>query len=128
MKHHRGKLILISAYLVFIVVVVYLANTRQLFAPFFSWLHRTPGADKICHFILAGGFAVAVNWLLKCRPLGPTQLGTVLCLIFATLEEISQIWIPVRSFDLMDMAMNTLGILLIGPFAKKLPTQRAHKN
>ena len=122
MKLGRGRLILISAYLVFIVAVVYSANSQQWLAPLFSWLHRTPGGDKICHFLLAGGFAVAVNWLLHCHSLGSLQLGTVICLIFATLEECSQIWIPSRSFDLGDMAMNTLGILLFGPLARRLPS------
>lgn len=123
MKSGRGKLILISAYLAFIIAVVYLANTHRLLAPFLSWLNRTPGADKICHFVLAGGLALAVNWFLNCRPLGPTQLGTAICLVFAAVEETSQIWNPVRTFDLGDMAMNSLGILLIGPFAKKLPAR-----
>lgn len=125
MKTSRGKLILVSVYFAFIVAAIYAANTQQMFAPISSWLHRTPGADKLCYFLLVGALAVAVNWLLNCRtidlPRGSIQLGTLICLAFATLEESSQIWIPSRNFDLLDLTMNTLGILVLGPLARKLP-------
>ena len=117
----KGKLVIITLYLAFIVVTVYAANTQRMFLPILTWIHQAPGSDKVCHFLLAGGLAVAVNWLLNCRSLGIIQLGTVICLVLATLEECSQIWIPNRNFDLWDLTMNTLGILLFGPFAKKLP-------
>lgn len=125
MKSGRGRLILIGAYFAFFVATVYAANTNRLFAPISVWLHATPGADKICHFLLVGTLAIAGNWFLNCRPIGPLQLGTVICLTLATLEEFSQLWIPSRSFDLLDLAMNTLGILLLGPLAKKLPVSKA---
>jgi len=122
------KWTLCALYLSLIALIVHAANQQQLPGLVNEFLTRTPGADKACHFLLVGGTAAAVNWLLNCRtiPLAgrEIQLGTLLCLLLATLEELSQIWNPNRTADWMDFAMNTLGILLIGPLARRLPRSR----
>lgn len=117
-----------TVYLGFIAFTVYAANQRSLPTGITNFLFATPGIDKVCHFVLVGGLAVTINWLLNCRDIRiarlEIQLGTVICLIVATLEEISQAWNPNRTADIIDFSMNTLGILLLGPLARKLPQPR----
>lgn len=117
-----------TIYLSLIALTVYAANTKLLPETITSILFASPGADKVCHFLLVGGLAATVNWILNCRTIRlaslEIQLGTVICLALATLEEISQAWNPNRTADILDFTMNTLGILLIGPLARKLPNTK----
>jgi polysaccharide biosynthesis protein VpsQ len=41
-------------------------------------------------------------------------LGCLIIAVAMTIEEFSQIWIPNRTFDLMDLAANYLGISIAG--------------
>jgi len=40
------------------------------------------------------------------------QLGAIIVLVFATIEEISQYWIPSRTFDLGDLLADFVGVVL----------------
>ncbi len=56
---------------------------------------------------------VLSNLVLKCRPLSLQRgilLGTVIVAIVVVGEEFSQIWIPDRSFDLLDLTADFVGI------------------
>ncbi len=75
-----------------------------------------PYGDKIGHVLLFGALALLLNYATKARQvaLGPVRLylGVVLTLGFALLEEGSQLLFPSRSFELLDILADLLGVTL----------------
>lgn len=112
------------AYL-FIIFVIYIILSASLgwYNPFFVIVNKIPFGDKLMHIILLGTFAFCVNVLLRFRTfqISKYQLltGSVIMFLLATLEEISQYWIPTRTFDLLDLTANYIGILLASFFILK---------
>jgi len=111
-------------YIAFLTVVV-LSATNRWFDDVFAQVKTFPG-DKALHFFLVGLLAFLVNLSLQARVLQWRKLwiplGTLVLLVFAAVEEFSQIFIVTRTFDLLDLACNFGGILLLGWLA--LPTAR----
>jgi len=124
MTFSRGKVAVVAMYTIFIGSIIYAANSNSLYPTLLEWVRATPGMDKLGHFVLVGTLAFLVNWILSCRTISVAGrrlfLGSIICFALFTAEEISQIWIPSRTFDLFDFLANTLGILLIGSLAKML--------
>ncbi len=114
---------LAAAYFAVVALIIWLADQRDT-QFIFSWLQALPGGDKLGHFLILGGFAFVLNHSLRCRtvPLGgrPVLLGSLIVLLLAAAEETSQRFIPGRNFDLLDLAADALGILLLG----RLPVRR----
>lgn len=85
------------------------------------FLYYVPHGDKFGHFVLVGGLAFCANVLLKLKTTRLFNhdflLGSLLVFIFMTFEEFSQIFIPTRNFDLLDLFCNYFGILTIGYLA-----------
>lgn len=106
--------------ILFIGLVFYtiLAATFQLSHPIIEWTKQIPHGDKISHFLLVGGLAFCTNFFLKEREIevigNKVLLGSFTIFILMTFEEFTQIFIPHRNFDLLDLASNYLGILVIG--------------
>lgn len=101
----------------------------------FDWVEEHAGSDKVGHFVLIGTLAWTLNYALRGRlvPLGfvRVQLGGMIIAIAITIEEVSQIWIPGRQFDLDDLAANYAGIhrlpqRRLQPLEIDLPTLREH--
>lgn len=73
-----------------------------------------PHGDKIAHFILFGMLALLLNIALRFKKVEAGRrkfhLGSVLVLIFAVVEECSQLAFSSRTFDLVDMLFDLLGI------------------
>lgn len=109
-------------YALIIGVIVWLANDGG-FAYVFSWWRSIPGADKIGHFLLMGGFAFTLNLALGLRQFTLAQRrwlwGSLIVAVIVSLEELSQAWVPSRTFDLVDLTFDFLGILFFGWLAKK---------
>ncbi len=96
----------------FLGTVIYAADIG-LGPQYWGWLRHVPLGDKICHFGLMLTLCVLSNLVLKCRPLSLHRgilLGTLIVAILVVGEEFSQIWIPGRSFDLLDLTADFLGI------------------
>tara|TARA_Y100000588_G_scaffold19630_1_gene20089 strand:+ start:460 stop:1029 length:570 start_codon:yes stop_codon:yes gene_type:complete len=72
------------------------------------------GLDKIGHFILVGTFAWLFNVAFRLGEINLVGLrifvGTVVVVTVVTLEEIAQLWIPTRRFELIDLLADYLGI------------------
>jgi VanZ family protein len=47
------------------------------------------------------------------------QIGAIIVLIFATIEECSQYYIPSRTFDLGDLLADFVGVVLFSIWRKK---------
>ena len=107
----KTKLIAI-AYFVFLGVVVYFADSRA-HLHWFTYLRSIPGGDKYGHFLLMGSLAFLVNLSLSCRVVSIAGrrflLGSLLVLILITIEELSQRFIPYRTFDLVDLGCGLPG-------------------
>lgn len=92
-----------------------MANTGQD-TVFFYFTRQVPLGDKVSHFLLFGILTLLCNcsWPQKhlqlCKQRIP--IGTLLIVIFVTLEECSQYFLPNRTFDLYDYAASLLGIAL----------------
>ena len=115
------------AWLVMCAVIIYFAD-RGLLKPVYRFIGVHPGSDKVGHFVLIGALAGLLNLALGLRTvrwLGhPWLLGSVLVGLFCTLEEISQYWLPARSFDLLDLAGDYAGIIVFGWLAKRVARWR----
>ena len=110
-----------AAWLMFISAVIFCAD-RHWLTPVYRFITAYPGSDKVGHFVLIGGMAFLLNLSLDLRAVRLVGwgwlLGGVLVGVVCTLEEISQIWIPGRTFDLLDLAGDYAGIVFFGWLAK----------
>jgi hypothetical protein len=105
------RLFLPLGFFICIVFIIFLADTADHnFA--FRLIGDIPYGDKMMHGLLYGIMALFLNYGLNYKLFYSVQLGAVIVLIFATLEEISQYWIPSRTFDLGDLLADFLGVLL----------------
>jgi hypothetical protein len=101
-------------FLAFFLYVIYSASQGTL--PFFiRRLYMFPGGDKVGHFILLGISSFLANQILHPRHFlvfGKVFfVGTLILLVAITAEEISQIFIANRTFDLIDLSFSYLGII-----------------
>src|SRR5215471_1419055 len=99
---HRIRIACIL-FAIFLGLIVYAAD-RNIGAPYFEMVRSLPLGDKVSHFLLMGTLATLANLALKCRSAGGSRfspgLGTIIVTVVVVAEEVSQIWIPSRSFDL----------------------------
>ncbi len=119
----RFRWLVAGVWLVAVAVIIFCAD-RRLLRPVFSFITGHPGWDKAGHFLLIGGTALVLNLALGLRTwraLGRRWLlgGTLVAVAF-TLEEISQLWFPSRTFDLLDLASDYAGILCFGWLALRV--------
>jgi polysaccharide biosynthesis protein VpsQ len=109
-----------AIYVVLLMSIVYLADNRQ-YQDVFSIIRNVPGGDKCGHFLLMGLLSFLLNTSLRCREVNVRAkhvlLGSVIVSLAVTLEEISQIFIQYRSFDLLDLLFDYLGIWVFGKVA-----------
>lgn len=77
-----------------------------------GWVNSYPYFDKVGHVVLIGTLAFLLDHALVGRTVWRLQLGGLLVAAAMTLEEISQAWMPTRTFDLVDLAANYTGVLL----------------
>ena len=99
----------------FIVWMIYLANTGDNNA-LFAFVRTVPFGDKLGHFSLFGVLTLALILATRFHIIRFARLkiysAVVLVSLFVVAEEFSQAFIPSRTFDLADLAADSLGILL----------------
>jgi hypothetical protein len=100
---------------------VVLAANFGIARPAFRALGRLPYGDKFCHVILVGILSFLVNRALLCRRFSVARVrllvgSSILALLVVT-EEFTQMAIPSRSFDVLDLAANLIGVILFGYLA-----------
>ncbi|CAA6821393.1 MAG: Trypsin [uncultured Sulfurovum sp.] len=115
MKLFNLRFILPLSFFLFIGFIIYLADTADHnFA--FRMIGAIPYGDKLMHALLYGVMALLLNYGLNFRShnfLGfNMQVGALIVLAFAGLEELSQYWFPSRTCDLMDFIADTVGVVL----------------
>ncbi len=106
-------------FLAFIGLVIFAADTHHA-RGFFTWINSLPFGDKAGHFGLIGTLAFLLNRALAWRKVAPgVQLGGVLVAVIVVAEEISQRWIPWRTFDYWDLAADFAGIAVADWLARR---------
>jgi VanZ family protein len=95
------------------MAVVYAANAG-ICQRYFDIVRSLPLGDKVSHFLLMGTMAAMANLAFKRRTIAVGSLrpgiGTTVVAVIVVAEEISQIWIPGRTFDLFDLTADFLGM------------------
>jgi VanZ family protein len=98
---------------VFLALVIYTEDVGSG-SRYWGWVSNVPLGDKFCHCAFMFTFSALTNLALRCRPIrlgGRTLLlGTVIVTIVVVAEEVSQLWIPGRDFDLLDLSADLIGI------------------
>ena len=105
--------LLLVAFSLFITWIVYLANTGQSSTLLFI-AQYVPFGDKAGHVILSGILTLLINLAMNFRYIGKGRLqfplGTLVASIIVLLEEVSQIYIPSRTFSMGDLFSDFIGI------------------
>lgn len=102
-------------FFLFIVWIIYLANTGGS-SIFFDFVGSIPFGDKLGHaglFGLLTLFAiVGSNFNFVIFKKARIYYGVIIVVLFVVIEELSQVFIPSRTFDLFDLAADLVGIIL----------------
>lgn len=111
----NAQILAAIAFFTFILWVIYMANTGES-SVFFDFVHAIPFGDKLGHAGLFGTLTFLVVIASKFRGLmvGRTKwyFGVMAVGTFVIAEEISQSFIPSRTFDLTDLTADALGIVV----------------
>jgi VanZ family protein len=112
---YRVIIAIAVCFFTFILWVIYLANTGG-HSIFFDFVRTIPYGDKLGHAGLFGFLTLLVVIGSKFRTFicGKINIyyGALLVVIFVVGEEVSQAFIPSRTFDLVDLAADSVGIIL----------------
>lgn len=112
-----------AIYFVALAAIIVLANIRET-QPLFQPVRNLPMGDKGGHFLLMGGFSLMANLALGARNVRIRHtnalLGSLIVGAVVFCEEASQILVPGRTFDLMDLAADAAGIWVSGEAARWL--------
>ena len=106
------------AFSIFILLIIITADLGYL-RFVFCFIHQFENLDKVLHFLLIGILTYLVSaGLIESFPNMKLKLivyrTIIFMLVFFTIEELSQLTIRGRSFSLIDLGANYLGILVFG--------------
>ncbi|MCP4339136.1 MAG: trypsin [Desulfobulbaceae bacterium] len=111
----RAVSLITLSYGLFIGWVIYLANTGQS-SLFFQLVRAIPYGDKLGHLFLFGFLTLGLNVALKYKMFNLKQrgiyCGSTIVGIVVLLEELSQYFLPSRTFDVIDLGADVAGILV----------------
>lgn len=84
---------------------------------FFHFVNYIPGQDKTAHFALFFTISLVVNMLLNFKYLyilnKKVLLGSIIVFSIAFIEEFSQLFLVGRTFDLIDLLADFLGVFSV---------------
>ncbi len=119
---NRRNIVQFAAYVGFILLIIYLANTGQG-AGLFRMFRRLPHGDKIGHFMLFGMLAFMANRALCFKTIAMGRfkvlVGSLWVILFAAVEELSQHYIETRSLDIFDFVADLAGVLAFQRLSKR---------
>jgi polysaccharide biosynthesis protein VpsQ len=117
---YRVTSTLAFCFFLFILWIIYLANTGSS-SIFFNFVRSIPYGDKWGHVGLFGFLTLLAIVGSKFRSFSCGRLniyyGAAVVFLFALVEELSQAFIPSRTFDFVDLVANSIGILVSVGFA-----------
>jgi hypothetical protein len=116
LTHHHGNWRAMVSWLLWpqlslALLVTFMAYLGLIPYTLLAW----PYADKVLHMLLIGALAFWLNlwwpeWQLQIRQLR-LPVAIVLPFMLAALEEVLQSWSPLRTFDMVDLASDLVGLL-----------------
>jgi len=113
--HKTFKKLVITVFIIFFFSVLVIAYTGNAHV-YFSFLNKIPGRDRTGHVFLIGFLAGILIWAFSFRSLRVFGLhvyyGALLAFVFITAEEFFQLLSTNRTFDLIDLSCNYLGIVI----------------
>jgi VanZ family protein len=102
-------------FFLFICWSITLANSGSK-SIFIDIIKQVPYGDKLGHVLLYGVLTAFMITALKLKILllfnWPVQLGSVLVLTFAFIEEATQLFLINRTFDIYDLYSDVVGVFL----------------
>lgn len=115
--------------LIFVSIIV--MADRGTLPPIADLVRRTPGGDKIAHFLLIGLLAFLAEMatgVARFRILGlRIPAAGLIIATLVTAEEVSQLWFPNRTFSLLDLAADYAGILTAAAAAIWITNARSNR-
>lgn len=115
--------VLALSFLTFIFWIIIQADLGHSIG-FSKFVRHLPFGDKLGHFSLYGILAFLVNLALKNRRVAilgyQVLLGGLMVLIFAILEECTQMALSTRDFELWDIFCDLVGIILFSWLALRV--------
>jgi len=103
---------------VFLLMVIFIAARDSKATWFFATVGKIPSFDKVGHFFIMGLISLcAVAGLAHRLPFSPWRSSWIVMgcvLVLSTIDEISQAFIPSRTFSLADLFASLLGIICLG--------------
>jgi len=114
-------------YIIALVAIIFIADLEQ-YRHLLQPIRGIPYGDKVSHFLLMGLLSFLVNLSFSCsraKILGLYFLkGSLIVAVIVTLEEFSQLFFKYRTFDLVDLLSDYLGIFLFGRIAYFIQRRR----
>ncbi len=112
---------IIIAAIVFLSIVFTILMVNQGHSNFaILYIRDVPYGDKLAHCLLFGLLNGVLVFAFRGRTIsiGPLCVykGALLVSLFVLVEECSQMWIPTRQFEMLDLAADFVGILLSSLF------------
>ena len=99
----------------FILWIIFIADTRKNHI-IFVWMEDIPYADKIGHVMLYGILALLLNFALNFKSTKIAgfnlQIGALIVLTFAGVEELTQYYFPNRTLDIYDFLADVVGVVI----------------
>lgn len=102
-------------FFLFICTVIIMADNNSD-SILFDIVRSLPYGDKLGHILLYGALTTLMVIALKFKTISirkmNVQLGSILVLSFAFIEEITQLFLVNRTFDLNDIVSDVIGVVV----------------
>jgi len=123
MTANKLRILLPLVFFLFISFIIFLADTADHnFA--FRLIGHIPYGDKVMHGLLYGVMTLLLNYGLNYKSYKlfgfNMQIGALIVLTFAGLEEISQYWLPSRTCDVIDFVADMVGVILFSSIKRNI--------
>ena len=113
------------------VLLIVLAADLGVIQSLLPYVYVIPGGDKLGHLVLMGMLSFLVNLALRAERIRLVWIrplkGSLLVLVLVALEEASQSLLPHRSFSLVDLAFDAVGIVGLGLLAERMVRPRSRR-
>lgn len=120
--------IVTGLFILFMVVIIFFADRGVVPNPI-KIMYNYAWGDKLGHFILMGTLTFLVNLSCSARRIQlfskSVLLGSLLVSIAVIFEELSQLFIPSRSFSGLDLSFDFLGIVCASWLIAKICTPKS---
>lgn len=113
--------------IIFLTIIFIVARDSKA-TWFFATVGKIPYFDKVGHFFIMGLISLcAVAGLSHRLPFSPwrSSLFVMGCVfLLSTIDEISQAFIPSRTFSLADLSASALGIICLGLIGHRISQRK----